>query len=90
MVFLSPKLVCDALDRASPDAERLGHLQDTQHRVLQWPDARRASQRKSVHRSRLQHREATLLARLPNSCRLCRYTHRAEGRNIARALTAAG
>ena len=29
IVFLSPKLVCDALDRASPDAERLGHLQDT-------------------------------------------------------------
>ena len=29
VVFLSPKLVCDALDRASPDAERLGHLQDT-------------------------------------------------------------
>ena len=25
----SPKLVCDALDRASPDPERLGHLQDT-------------------------------------------------------------
>jgi len=25
----SPKLVCNALDRASPDAERLGHLQDT-------------------------------------------------------------
>jgi hypothetical protein len=25
----SPQLVCDALDRASPDAERLGHLQDT-------------------------------------------------------------
>jgi hypothetical protein len=25
----SPNLVCDALDRASPDAERLGHLQDT-------------------------------------------------------------
>ena len=24
----SPKLVCDALDRASPDPERLGHLQD--------------------------------------------------------------
>jgi len=24
-----PKLVCDALDRASPDAERLGNLQDT-------------------------------------------------------------
>ena len=29
IVFLLPKLVCDALDRASPDAERLGHLQDT-------------------------------------------------------------
>ena len=25
----SPKLVCNALDRASPVAERLGHLQDT-------------------------------------------------------------
>src|SRR6476620_8941065 len=29
IVFLLPQLVCDALDRASPDAERLGHLQDT-------------------------------------------------------------
>src|SRR5262245_12350988 len=29
IVFLLPKLVCDALDRASPDAERLGNLQDT-------------------------------------------------------------
>src|SRR6476661_8893073 len=29
IVFLSPKLVCDALDRPSPDAERLGNLQDT-------------------------------------------------------------
>src|ERR1700716_2427273 len=29
IVFLSPKLVCDALDSASADAERLGHLQDT-------------------------------------------------------------
>ena len=27
--LLSSKLVRDALDRASPDAERLGHLQDT-------------------------------------------------------------
>src|SRR5262245_7989253 len=27
--FLSPKLVCDALDRARADAERLGNLQDT-------------------------------------------------------------
>ena len=26
IVFLLPKLVCDALDRASPDPERLGHL----------------------------------------------------------------
>jgi tetratricopeptide (TPR) repeat protein len=28
-VFLSSKLVCDALDCASPDSERLGHPQDT-------------------------------------------------------------
>src|SRR5262249_32917821 len=27
--FLSPKLPCDALDRASPDPERLGNLQDS-------------------------------------------------------------
>src|SRR5262245_6623380 len=27
--FLSPKLLCDALHRASPDPKRLGHLQDT-------------------------------------------------------------
>ena len=33
IVFLSPKLVCNALDRASPDAERLGHLQDA-HALL--------------------------------------------------------
>src|SRR5262245_48975980 len=32
IVFLLPKLVCDALDRASPDAERLGNLQDTHAR----------------------------------------------------------
>ena len=29
IVFLSPKLVCDALDRASPDAEGFGHPQET-------------------------------------------------------------
>src|SRR5262245_6510774 len=29
IVFLLPKLVCDALDRASPDTERLGYPQDT-------------------------------------------------------------
>ena len=34
--------------------------------------------------SRLQHREAALLARLQNAGSLCRYTHRAEGRNIGR------
>src|SRR5262245_17093640 len=28
-VLPSPKFVCDALDRASPDPERFGHLQDT-------------------------------------------------------------
>ena len=31
---------------------------------------------------RLQHREAALLARLQNAGGLCRYTHRAERRNI--------
>jgi hypothetical protein len=29
IVFLLPKLVCDALDRASPNPEQLGNLQDT-------------------------------------------------------------
>ena len=41
----------------------------------------------SAHRRlghRLQHREAALLARLQNAGRLCRYTHRAEGRNLGR------
>ena len=33
---------------------------------------------------RLQHREAAFLARLQNAGGLCRYTHRAEGRNIGR------
>jgi len=33
---------------------------------------------------RLQHREAAFLARLQNASSLCRYTHRAEGRNIGR------
>jgi hypothetical protein len=28
--FLSPKFICDALHRASPDAEQLGNLQDTE------------------------------------------------------------
>jgi len=32
----------------------------------------------------LQHRQATLVARLTNPGGLCRYTHRAEGRNIGR------
>jgi transposase InsO family protein len=31
---------------------------------------------------RLQHREAALLARIQNAGGLCRYTHRAEGRNV--------
>src|SRR4051812_3710806 len=34
--------------------------------------------------NRLQHREAALLARLQNAGRFCRYTHRAEGRNVGR------
>ena len=41
----------------------------------------------SAHRRlghRLQYREAALLARLQNAGRLCRYTHRAEGRNVGR------
>ena len=33
---------------------------------------------------RLQYREAALLARIQNAGSLCRYTHRAEGRNIGR------
>ena len=69
-------------------------MQNRLHRILQRPHARRASQREPVHRSRsgppahrrlgrrLQHREAALLARLQNAGSLCRYTHRAEGRNI--------
>jgi hypothetical protein len=71
------------------DADRL-------HRVLQRPDARRASQRKSVCRSGsrppahrrlghgLQHRKAAFVAGLQHPSGLCRHTHRAQGRNVGR------
>ena len=74
------------------DAERL-------HRILQRPDARRASQREPVCRSgsgspthqrmgrRLQHSAAAFFTRIQNAGRLRRYTHRAEGRNIGRGFS---
>ncbi len=75
--------------RRQADAERL-------HRVLQRADARRASQRDLILRSRpgpaahrrlgrrLQHCKAALLAWLPNASGLCRPTDRADRRNNRR------
>ena len=85
-----------ALHRAGQaDAERL-------HRILQRADARRASQREPVLRSRpgpaahrrlgrrLQHGKAALLAWLPDAGGLCRPLTAPNGATTAEALIAAG